>query len=257
MVKKDNSGWRPVQLPKYLVDEVEKIIKTHDVKKQGITSISQFISRLVNNEFEKLDELKEQRLIYMNTYDDHLKILDNKIGKLGLILSVYFKKDNSMWCDYCNETNCVHVQYAKEIPHMKSNVREPVIEKQTHTNFRSVIVKDTYIELIDEDVRNGIPIKITFDKKKLHCEECESFNCDHVKHVWSIEHISNQLEEMGLTIVEKTCPKCNVSANKTEVGDLFGHRKSNGKVITQSWCRYCRAEERKNKKQNPRIDNYL
>jgi len=57
--------------------------------------------------------------------------------------------------------------------------------------------------------------------------------------------------------MEKTCPKCGTVANKTEIDDIFGYRKSNGKVITQSWCRYCRTQERKNKKQSPSIDKYF
>ena len=47
--------------------------------------------------------------------DDHVKIMDNKLGKLGRIVSVYFKKENSPWCDYCEEPDCIHVQYAWEI----------------------------------------------------------------------------------------------------------------------------------------------
>ena len=226
MVRKSNSEWRPVQLPKDLVDEVERTIKTDMIKKEGITSISQFISRTVN---DKIQELEQARFNVINTHDNHLKILDNKIGKLGQIVSVYFKKNNDMLCDYCNENNCVHVQYAKEIPHMKQ-----VMEKPTYNNFRSVIVKDTYIEIFDDNIRNGIPVKITYGDKKLHCEECESFNCNHVKHIWSIEHISDQLEEIGLVIMEKTCPKCGTVADKTEIDNLFGYRKSNDKIITQS-----------------------
>ncbi len=112
MVKKDNFGWRAVQLPKELVDEVAKMLQTDIVKKQGITSISQFISRTVSKELEKLEF---KRMKHVNMYDDHVKIMDNKLGKLGRIVSVYFKKENSPWCDYCEEPDCIHVQYAWEI----------------------------------------------------------------------------------------------------------------------------------------------
>ena len=112
MVKKDNLGWRPVQLPKELVDEVEKMLQSDIVGKQGITSISQFISRAVS---EGLSKLESERFKHMNMYDDHVKIIDNKLDKIGRIVSVYFKKGNRPWCDYCEEPDCIHVQYAWEI----------------------------------------------------------------------------------------------------------------------------------------------
>jgi len=36
MVRKSNSEWRPVQLPKDLVDEVERTIKTDMIKKKEL-----------------------------------------------------------------------------------------------------------------------------------------------------------------------------------------------------------------------------
>ena len=116
MAKKPNYGWRPVQLPKDLVDTVESLLKTSRVKKQGITSISQFIARTVNEEILKLESF---RMAKVSTYKDHVRIMDNKIGNVGRIVSVYFKKGNSSWCDYCDKANCIHVQYAWEIPAAK------------------------------------------------------------------------------------------------------------------------------------------
>ncbi len=55
MVRKTNSGWRAVQLPKELVDEIEVKLKLDVIKKHGITSISQFISRVISAEFDKID----------------------------------------------------------------------------------------------------------------------------------------------------------------------------------------------------------
>ena len=113
MAKKSNSGWRPVQLPKDLVDEVERIVKTNRVKKQGVTSISQFIARTVNEELKKLESARMSRV---NVYEDRARIMDDRIGKMGRIVSVYFKRGKGPWCDYCSEDDCVHVQYAWELP---------------------------------------------------------------------------------------------------------------------------------------------
>ena len=215
------SSQKPIKIDGELWAALEEWLETEDAKKIGFHSKAQFATQAVR------ELLKE----YMGQVTPRIE-LQNKIEEL--------------------------VEHIKKIERMYAELLTPAWkEKLTHNNFRSVIVKDTYIEIFDDGIRNGIPVKITYDDKKLHCEECESFNCNHVKHVWSIEHISKQLEERGLTVIEKTCPKCGTVANKTEVEDVFGYRKSSGKVITQSWCRYCRTEERKKKKQLPSIDKYF
>ena len=111
MAKKTNSGWRPVQLPKDLVDEVEKVIETPEVKKTGVTSISQFISRIID------EHLESSRFSHQNTYEDKVRILDNKIGKLGDIVTIFLRNDKKDgFCDYCEQNNCVHVKYMWELP---------------------------------------------------------------------------------------------------------------------------------------------
>jgi|APSaa5957512535_1039671.scaffolds.fasta_scaffold05746_11 hypothetical protein len=111
MVRKHKSDWRAVQLPKELVDEVEKIIDTSKIKKRGITSISQFISRLID------EELEHQRFTHENTYEDKVRIRDDKIGKLGDIVTIFLKSDTKKgFCDYCESEDCIHVKYMWELP---------------------------------------------------------------------------------------------------------------------------------------------
>jgi len=239
-------NWTSANIRITLIDEIKKILETDIGRRKGLTNTNQFIDWAVK---EKLEELEQTRFSNINTYDDHVKILDNRIGKLGQIVSVYFKKNNNMWCDYCDETNCVHIQYANEIPQVKS-----ILEKPNYVGLKSLIVKDEYIEIFDKNIRKGIPVKITYDNKKLHCEECKSFNCNHIKYVWSVDHISSQLQERGLITLEKTCPKCGTVAKETEINDLFGYRKSKGKIITQSWCRYCRTKHKKPLENLPNLD---
>ena len=207
MVKKQIiSKWNTVRIRDELYHEVEKILHESPVKKHGISSISQFVT---NSIADKLDEYSGKKPSY-SKLENKLDLLLKQIEKL---------EDHIMKTEF------------REIP-------------STNNNFKSVIVKDTYIEIFDNDIRNGIPIKITYDDKQLHCEECKFFNCNHIKHVWSIEHISNQLEKRGLTIIEKTCPKCGTIADKTDIDNIFGYRKDSGKTITQSWCRYCRTKSK-------------
>ncbi len=109
MVKSD---WRTVNVKKSLLEQIEKILYSDEVKKEGITNMSQFIDSALK---EKIEDIEQKRMNHLNMYDDHIKIMDNNLGKIGRIVSVYFKKGNKPWCDYCEESDCIHVQYAWEI----------------------------------------------------------------------------------------------------------------------------------------------
>ena len=112
--------WKTVNVKKSLMEEVERVQKTEEARKAGITNASQFVDLAVREALEKF-ELK--RFEHINMYEDHVKILDNKLEQAGRIVSVYFR-DARAWCDYCDEHVCVHIQYAWEIPEVRSALAE-------------------------------------------------------------------------------------------------------------------------------------
>ena len=113
MVKKDIiPKWTSIRIRNELYNEVEKMLHKDSVKKLGISSISQFVTNAIS---EYVEELEQKNMSHVNVYDDHVKIMDRELGKIGRIVSVYFKKGNKPWCDYCRESDCIHVQYAWEI----------------------------------------------------------------------------------------------------------------------------------------------
>lgn len=110
MVKGD---WRTVNVKKALLEQIEKIINSEEVKKEGITNTSQFIDSALK---EKLEEIEQKRFAHQNTYDDKVRILDNKIGKMGDIVTIFLKDESKKgFCDYCESENCVHVKYMWEL----------------------------------------------------------------------------------------------------------------------------------------------
>ena len=107
--------WKTVNVKKAMMDEVERMLRTDAVRKDGITNMSQFVDLALR---EKIERLERMRFEHINMYEDHVKILDNKLGRAGRILSVYFR-DSRAWCEYCDEHMCVHIQYAWEIPDVR------------------------------------------------------------------------------------------------------------------------------------------
>ena len=112
MVKED---WKTVSVKRSIMDEVERMLKAETLRESGITNAAQFVDLAMR---EKIERLERTRFHHVNMYDDHVKILDNKLERFGRIVSVYFK-DARAWCDYCEEHLCVHIQYAWEIPEVK------------------------------------------------------------------------------------------------------------------------------------------
>lgn len=117
MVKKDVPKWNTIRVRESTYREIEKALNYDEVKKEGISSITQFVTNAIT---KHLKELESERMKHINMYDDHVKIMDNNLGNIGRIVSVYFKKGKTSWCDYCEETDCIHVQYAWEIPDVRS-----------------------------------------------------------------------------------------------------------------------------------------
>ena len=107
--------WKTVNVKKAMMDEVERMLQTDAIRKEGITNMSQFVDLALR---EKIERLERKRFDHVNMYDDHVKILDNKLDRMGRIVSVYFR-DARAWCDYCEEHMCVHIQYAWEIPDVR------------------------------------------------------------------------------------------------------------------------------------------
>ena len=171
MVKKDIvSKWTTVRIRDELYNEIEKGLHKDIIKKQGISSISQFV------------------------------------------------------------TNAIAKQ----------------LEEMNRTGFKHVMLKDDTIEIFDENIgENGKLASIQQNKNKLICLECNSKDCPHTNYIWSIEHIANDLEEKGIDRKEKTCPKCGVIAKQEKIDEIFGYRKNNNRIITQSYCKECRNKRKK------------
>lgn len=126
--------WVTIRVRKALLDRIVKILQDGAVSDKGFTNISQFIDaavrdalvepekRMVEAELAREDQKAVEsgsRMHHVNMYDDHVKVMDNALPRLGRIVSVYFKKNDSTWCDYCNCDDCIHVQFAWELPEVK------------------------------------------------------------------------------------------------------------------------------------------
>ena len=106
-------NWRTAMIRGELLVRVKAIVESNAAKSQGVTNISQFIDLAIR---DKIKEFKIASLSHISTYEDHVKILDLMLDAHGRIVAVDFNNDGSPYCDYCEAPDCVHVQFAWEIP---------------------------------------------------------------------------------------------------------------------------------------------
>ena len=92
-------------------------------KHYGIDANSALITMLLKREYDQVF-VKKPRFEHVNVYNDHVKILDRELEKSGRIVSVYFKRDRAPYCDYDQAKQCVHIDYAWEIPEAAMKLRE-------------------------------------------------------------------------------------------------------------------------------------
>ena len=114
MVKKKLAPkWNTVRIREGTYKEIEKALETDELERLGISSISQFVTNAL---IKQLEESRQKSMEHVNMSEDHVKIMDRKLGRMGRILAVHFKQEHPPYCDYCEESDCIHVQYAWELP---------------------------------------------------------------------------------------------------------------------------------------------
>ncbi len=106
-------NWKTAMIRGDLLVRVKAIVESNAAKNQGVTNANQFIDLAIR---EKIEKFKIVSLSHISTYEDRVKILDLMLGERGRIVAVNFNKDGSPYCDYCKAPDCVHVQFAWEIP---------------------------------------------------------------------------------------------------------------------------------------------
>ena len=120
MARREAPRWNTIRVRESTYREIERALNCDEVKREGISNITQFATSAIT---KYLRELEWTRMSLISTYKDHTKIMDNKLGRIGRIVTVYFRKGEDAWCEFCDETDCIHIQYAWELPEVRKILR--------------------------------------------------------------------------------------------------------------------------------------
>ena len=120
--------YRGISLQKELVGTIESYIKTHP--EMGYKSLADFVTDAVRDKCEKLGiftpEMLGPPLEHFNISEQGVRILDRTLGNgtsKGRIIDVYFKPEKAL-CEFCDSSNCRHVQFALSLPEVQKILKE-------------------------------------------------------------------------------------------------------------------------------------
>lgn len=111
-----------ISFKKELADIIRKFIQNNP--NFGYRSITQFIEDAARKRCEELKILAPKSfpaLEHFNIFEDHVTVIDHRRKWLA---DVYFR-NNHVYCESCENTNCEHVKYALTLP----KVREILLNK--------------------------------------------------------------------------------------------------------------------------------
>jgi len=106
------SKWMKVNLPKDMVELIDRYLTTDMAKERGFVSRTDVVIAATRILLERDGMYKPRpRLEHLNTYEDHVKIVDNEMNRIS---SVYFKNGQA-YCDLCDSNECLHIDYSYTI----------------------------------------------------------------------------------------------------------------------------------------------
>ena len=112
--------WKSVSVNKALVAQIERVLVAPDVRETGLTNTAQFVDQALR---EKLERIEVRRFSHIVTDGNSIAILDNRVKPIGRIVTVSFRGQEA-WCDHCQETVCVHVQYVWVVPEIRKILKD-------------------------------------------------------------------------------------------------------------------------------------
>jgi len=119
--------YRGVTLQRELIDKIEEYIA--DYPEQGYKSIADFVTDAVRRRAEELQLFEvTPRFAHFNTYEDHVVILDRKLGPRANAITLRVKPvgENGfkLHCERCSSTKCEHALYAATVPGVLDSLEE-------------------------------------------------------------------------------------------------------------------------------------
>ena len=112
--KKAAPQWKPVQLPKQLVDDLETFANSKTAKSMGFTNKSQFAAYAVR---AALDNHSDSLWVYefVDVTENKVTIIDHEVNK---VVNIVFIHDR-LKCSIHGWNHCEHQEYIRIIPRVE------------------------------------------------------------------------------------------------------------------------------------------
>jgi len=128
--------WSVVKIPRELDRQIEEFLKTDTAKEQLLRSKSHVATQAIKEFLAKFKIEKKPRFEHINVYRNRVTILDRELEGRGRIVDGVFVRKNEHekvvypYCTYCGTNDCVHTDYAFEIPQVREILEKAGIRKR-------------------------------------------------------------------------------------------------------------------------------
>ncbi len=121
MTQKARPNWDKVNVPAAMSELIEKYLETDIAKQRGLKSKSDVAAEGIKMLLER-DGMytRRPRFQHLNMYEDHVKVIDNEMGRIA---SIYFRHEK-IYCDICETNECIHADFALAIPQVTKILQE-------------------------------------------------------------------------------------------------------------------------------------
>jgi hypothetical protein len=120
--------YRGISLQRELVGTIENYVKAHP--EMGYKSLADFATDAIREKCEKLGifapEITGPPLEHFNISEEGVRVLDRTLRNgtaNGRIIDIYFKPEKII-CEYCDSSNCRHIQFALTVPAVRRIMHE-------------------------------------------------------------------------------------------------------------------------------------
>ncbi len=166
MVKKEVPNWNTIRVRESTYREIEKALNYDEVKKEGVSSITQFVTNAITKQLKELQKTGFKSVIINN---DVIEIFDANINDDGMLVRIHHIK-NKLSCLECNSNDCPHINYIWSIDHIADKLEgKGLIRTKKICPKCGVISKQSEIDDVFGYRKN---------KDKLitqsHCKKCRS-----------------------------------------------------------------------------------
>ncbi len=132
--------WSTIRIPKELEEQLEEFLESEEARMQGYRHKTEIATEAIREFLRRhWTGIKKTRLRHVNTWRNRVAIEDPDLpddpAKRRIVEVVFMRRNEREeivypYCTYCQTSECIHVDFAWEIPEVRAKLTKAGIRKR-------------------------------------------------------------------------------------------------------------------------------